>query len=328
LLEKTAVVGAGLMGGQIALVLAMGSRQTFLTDTDQKALDKSLENIGRYASDLHRHDLLQEEPSKVVERIQTTTSLEKAAAGAEFVAEAVFEDLEVKKDVFRRLDESTERNTILSSNTSGFPISKLAAATRTPDRVVGGHFVQPAHVVPIVEVIRGDKTSDDVIKRTREIWLGLHRIPILINKDIPGFILNRIQHAMIREATFLIAEGIAGAEDIDLTVSLGLAPRLTVSGPLEQRDMNGIDLNYKIAKNLWNQLSGSEKPLEFLKHKVEKGELGLKSGRGYYDWSGMKPNDVRSARDEALLQTTQEVLGRMKTQKYMPHESVPAGTRN
>ena len=316
------------MGGQIALVLAMGSRQTFLTDTDQKALDKSLENIERYASDLHRHDLLQEEPSKVVERIHTATSLEKAAAGAEFVAEAVFEDLEVKKDVFRRLDECTERSTILSSNTSGFPISKIAAATKAPDRVVGGHFVQPAHVVPIVEVIRGEKTSDDVIKRTREIWLGLHRIPILINKDIPGFILNRIQHAMIREATFLLAEGVAGAEDIDLTVSLGLAPRMTVSGPLEQRDMNGIDLNYKIAKNLWNELSGSEEPLEFLKHKVEKGELGLKSGRGYYDWTGMKPNDVRSARDEALLQTTQEVLRRMKTQKYTPHESVPAGTRN
>lgn len=155
------------MGGQIALVLAMGSRQTFLTDKDQNVLDKSIENIRRYASDLHRHALLQEDPSKVIERIQTTTSLEKAAAGAEFVAEAVFEDLEVKKDVFRRLDESTERTTILSSNTSGFPISKIAAATRTPDRVVGGHFVQPAHVVPIVEVIRGDKTSDDVIKRTR-----------------------------------------------------------------------------------------------------------------------------------------------------------------
>jgi 3-hydroxybutyryl-CoA dehydrogenase len=147
------------------------------------------------------------------------------------------------------------------------------------------------------------------------MWLGLHRVPIVVNKDISGFILNRIQHAMIREAVFLVAEGIAQPEDIDLTVSLGLAPRLTVSGPLEQRDMNGIDLNYKIAQNLWNQLSGSEEPLKFLKQKVEKGELGLKSGRGYYDWSGMKPSEVRSARDEALLQITKDVLDQMHGQK-------------
>lgn len=136
-----------------------------------------------------------------------------------------------------------------------------------------------------------------------------------MNKDISGFILNRIQHAMIREAVFLVAEGVAQPEDIDLTVSLGLAPRLTVSGPLEQRDMNGIDLNYKIAQNLWNQLSGSEEPLQFLKQKVEKGELGLKSGRGYYDWSGMKPSEVRSARDEALLRITKDVLDVMRLQK-------------
>jgi 3-hydroxybutyryl-CoA dehydrogenase len=320
LLEKTAVIGAGLMGGQIALVLAMGSRQTFLADTEQKIIDDSFRNIERYASDLYHHDLLGEDPSKVVDRIETTTSLREAAADAELVVEAVFEDLEVKKDVFRKLDEVTQPHAILSSNTSGFPISKIAAATKNPDRVVGAHFVQPAHIVPIVEVVKGEKTSDDVMKRSREMWLGLHRIPIVVNKDISGFILNRIQHAMIREAVFLVAEGVAQPEDIDLVVSLGLAPRLTVSGPLEQRDINGIDLNYRIAQHLWSQLSGSEEPLQFLKQKVEKGELGLKSGRGYYDWSGMRPNEVRSARDEALLQITKEVLRHM--------EGIPRGMRN
>lgn len=314
MLEKTAVIGAGLMGGQIALVLAMGSRQTFLMDTEQRLVDNALENIRRYTSDLQRHGLLREEPSKILERIQTTTSLEKAAAGAELVAEAVFEDLDVKKDVFQRLGEAAEPHAILSSNTSGLPISKIGAATKTPDRVVGGHFIQPAHIVPVVEVVKGENTSDDVVKRAREIWIGLHRIPIVVKKEVPGGIVNRIQHAMIREAVSLLAEGIGSVEDIDMAVSLGLAPRLTVSGPLEQRDINGIDLNYRIAKNLWNQLSGWEEPLEFLRKKVEKGELGLKSGRGYYDWSGKKPNEVRSARDEALLQITKDVLSRVKTQ--------------
>ena len=310
------------MGGQLAVVLAIGSRQTFLMSRKQQTIDNSLKSIDRYASDLHRHGLLQEEPAKVVERIKTGTSLEEAVANAELVVESVTEDLEVKVDVFKRLGEATQPHTILSSNTSGLPISKLAAATKAPERVVGAHFVQPAHIVPIVEVVKGEKTSADVIKRSCEIWRGLHRIPIVVKKDIPGFIVNRIQHAMIRESVCLLAEGVAKAEDIDLAVSLGLAPRFTVSGPLEQRDINGIDTNYKIAKHLWNKLSGWEEPLEFLKQKVEKGELGLKSGRGYYDWSGIKPDDVRSARDEALMQVTKEVINRMKKQTVTPRASV------
>lgn len=160
------------MGGQIALVLAMGSQQTFLTDTEQRTLDNSIENIKRYASDLYDHKLLQEEPSKVIGRIHTTTSLKEAAVDTDMVVEAVFEDLEVKKDVFRRLDEATKPDTILSSNTSGFPISKIASATKTPHRVVGAHFVQPAHIVPIVEVVKGDKTSDAILKRARRYGLG------------------------------------------------------------------------------------------------------------------------------------------------------------
>jgi 3-hydroxybutyryl-CoA dehydrogenase len=294
----------------------------------QQTIDNSLENINRYARDLQRHGLLQEEPSKVVERIKTSTSLEEAATDAELVVESVTEDLELKVDVFKRLGEATQPHAILSSNTSGLPISKLAAATKAPERVVGAHFVQPAHIVPIVEVVKGEKTSDGVMKRSCEIWQALHRIPIVVKKDVPGFIVNRIQHAMIRESVFLLADGVAKAEDIDLAVSLGLAPRFTVSGPLEQRDINGIDTNYKIAKHLWNKLCGWEEPLEFLRQKVEKGELGLKSGRGYYDWSGMKPNEVRSARDEALMQVTKDVLSRMKTQTVTPRANVPSGVRN
>ena len=313
MLGKTAVIGAGLMGGQIALVLATGSRETFLMSRRQRTIDNALKSIARYAGDLHRHQLLREKTSEIIERIHTTCSLEEAAADAELVVESVTEDLEMKRGVFRRLDHATGSHTILASNTSGLPISRLADTTEMPERVVGSHFVQPAHIVPVVEVVKGEMTSDEVIRRSTEIWHGLGRIPIVVNKDVPGFIVNRIQHAMIRESVFLLAEGVAQAEDIDLAVSLGLAPRLTVSGPLEQRDINGIDTNYRVAKHLWRQLSGWKQPLEFLRIKVEKGELGLKTGRGYYDWTGAEAMEVRRARDDALLQFTREVLTWRKT---------------
>jgi 3-hydroxyacyl-CoA dehydrogenase len=315
MLRKSAVIGAGLMGGQIALVLATGSRETFLMDIRQEATERTLKDIHRYAEDLHRHKMLQGEgPSKVVERIHTTTSVEEAAVNAEFVVEAVIEDLNVKKDVFKKLDQATQPNTILASNTSGLSISELAEATEKPERVVGSHFLQPAHIVPIVEVIRGQKTSDETARNTAEIWRSLGKIPLFVNADIPGFLVNRLQHGMTREAVFLLATGVAKAEDIDLAVTMGLGPRFSVSGPLEQRDINGVRTGYNVLKYLWPQLSGWEQPLSFLKKKVDRGELGLNVGKGFYDWTGKDPVEVRRVRDEALIQRIKQVANWRKNQ--------------
>ena len=309
MLSKTAVIGAGLMGGQIALVLATGSKETYLMSRTERTIENTMKNIHHYLQDLQRHGLLQGgAPGEIIERIHTTTSLEEAANNAEFVVEAVIENLDVKKDVFKRLDQATEPRAILSSNTSGLPISKLARATRKPDRVVGSHFIQPGHISPIVEVVRGKKTSDGTARRTKEIWHNLGKTPLMVQKDLPGFIVNRLQHAMIVEAVFLLAKGAATAEDIDLAVTLGLGPRFTVSGPLEQRDLNGIDTNYMVAKHLWRHLSGWEEPLRFLKMKRDRGELGLKVGKGYYDWTGKDPTEVRRVRDEALIERIKEVM--------------------
>ena len=309
MLSKTAVIGAGLMGGQIALVLATGSKETYLMSRTERTIENTMKNIYHYLQDLQRHGLLQgAAPGEIIERIHTTTALEEAANNAEFVVESVIENLDVKKDVFKRLDQATEPSAILSSNTSGLPISKLARATKKPERVVGSHFIQPGHISPIVEVVRGIKTSDATARRTKEIWHNLGKTPLMVQKDLPGFIVNRLQHAMIVEAVFLLAKGAATAEDIDLAVTLGLGPRFTVSGPLEQRDLNGIDTNYMVAKHLWRQLSGWEEPLRFLKMKRNRGELGLKVGKGYYDWTGRDPTEVRRVRDEALIQRIKELM--------------------
>jgi 3-hydroxybutyryl-CoA dehydrogenase len=308
MLTKTTVIGAGLMGGQIAVVLAVGSRETFLMSRRRETIERALTNIPRYTNELYNNGILRSPPEEVFGRIHATTSLEEAAEDAELVVEAVTEDLDVKRDVFKRLDKVARPEAILASNTSGLPISRIAEATERPERVVGSHFIQPAHIVPLVEVVKGAKTSEDTVLRAADIWRGLGKVPIIVKNDLPGFIVNRMQHALVREAVFLLAKGVAEAKDIDLAVTLGLGPRFTVSGPLEQRDLNGIDVNYMVARHLWSQLSGWEEPLNYLKGKVDKGELGLKVGKGYYDWSGSDPTEVRRIRDEALIKRTKEAL--------------------
>ena len=310
-LDKSAVVGAGLMGTQIGLVLAMGSREIALMSRHQETLDRALDRLGRYAEDLARHGISYGgSPEEVLGRIRTTKSLEDAVEGAEFVVESVFEDLEVKQEVFARLDASTPEETILASNTSSLPITGLAEGLERPERVVGSHFVQPAHIVPVVEVIGGRRTTDEIVERTCTIWRGLRKMPLRVRRDVPGFLVNRLQHALIREAVSLLAQGVADAEDIDAAVSLGLAPRFTTAGPLEQRDINGLGMHVRVARYLWKELGdGWQEPLAYLEGMVERGELGLEVGRGYYDWTGKDPDAVRREKDELLLRRTKDVMG-------------------
>ncbi len=308
-LDRTAVIGGGLMGSQITLVLAQGSRETLLVSRTQETLDRAMENIRRYVGDLHRHDLLRgETPEAVLARIRPTTELETAVGSSEFVVESISENLEAKQEVFQRMDAAAPRATVLASNTSGLPITQLGERMVHQDRIAGSHFFQPAHIVPVLEVIRGDRTSDETMDRTCEIWKRLDRVTLRVNKDGPGFLVNRLQHAIIREAVHLLVTGVADADSIDRAVELGLAPRFTTAGPLKQRDINGLKMHVQVAEHLWKNLSGWEEPLAYLQAMVARGETGLESGKGYYDWSGQDPAAVRSEKDELLLRRTEQVM--------------------
>jgi 3-hydroxyacyl-CoA dehydrogenase len=308
-LPKSAVAGAGLMGGQIGLVLALGSRQTLLVSRRPESLDRTLEAVRRYAGDLHRHNLLNGEPPEaVLARIRATTDLKDALDGAAFVVESIPEDLDAKQALFAQMDALAPRDAILASNTSGLPISSLAERAAHRRRICGAHFVQPGHIVPVVEVVRGQDTSDETMDRACAIWERLGRLPLRVNRDVPGFLINRLQHAVIREAVRLLSEGVAGAAEIDLAVQLGLAPRFTTAGPLEQRDINGIKIHAQVAAHLWKTLDGYEKPLAYLQAMVARGQTGLEAGKGYYDWSGRDPVQVRSEKDEMLLRRTAQVM--------------------
>jgi 3-hydroxybutyryl-CoA dehydrogenase len=308
-LDRTAVIGGGLMGSQITLVLAQGSRETLLVSRSQETLDRAMENIRRYVGDLHRHDLLRgETPEAVLARIRPTTELETAVGSSEFVVESISENLEAKQEVFQRMDAAAPRATVLASNTSGLPITQLGERMVHQDRIAGSHFFQPAHIVPVLEVIRGDRTSDETMDRTCEIWKRLDRVTLRVNKDGPGFLVNRLQHAIIREAVHLLVTGVADADSIDRAVELGLAPRFTTAGPLKQRDINGLKMHVQVAEHLWKNLGGWEEPLAYLQAMVARGETGLESGKGYYDWSGQDPAAVRSEKDELLLRRTEQVM--------------------
>jgi 3-hydroxybutyryl-CoA dehydrogenase len=308
-LTKTAVVGAGLMGSQIGLVLAAGSRETVLMSRRQESLDRAVKAVRRCAEDLCRHGRLHgETPDAVTARIRTTTDLAEAVADAAFVVESIPEDLEAKQALFERMDGAAPREAILASNTSSLPITDLGVRAAHRDRIAGSHFVQPGHIVPVVEVIRGRETSEETVAALCEIWTRLGRITLRVNRDVPGFLVNRLQHAVIREAVHLLATGVADAEAIDSAVVLGLAPRFTTAGPLEQRDINGLNTHVRVAEHLWKHLAGWEAPLAYLQAMVARGETGLEAGRGYYDWSGQDPLDVRSEKDELLLRRTEQVM--------------------
>ena len=304
------------MGSQITLVLALGSRETVLMSRGQETLDNALSNIRRYAGDLERHDQLRGDTADtVVDRIRTTTEVDDAVSDADFVVESISENLEAKQTLFEQMDAIAPREPVLASNTSGLPITTLGERMPHRARIGGSHFVQPGHIVPVVEVIRGDGTSDETMDRSCEIWERLGRLTIRVNSDVPGFLINRLQHAVIREAVYLLATGVADADSIDRAGQLGLSPRCTTAGPRKQRDINGLKMHGSVAGHLWRELGGWEQPLSYLKAMVERGETGLDAGQGYYNWSGHDPTAVRSEKDEQLIRRTEQVMSDWRASK-------------
>ncbi|MDQ3700262.1 MAG: 3-hydroxyacyl-CoA dehydrogenase NAD-binding domain-containing protein [Chloroflexota bacterium] len=309
--DKVAVIGAGLMGTGIAVVLATGVQEVALTSRRQESLDRSQQRAERYVAALHRHGQLTTDVPTVLGRLRFTTSLESAVSGAGFVVESITEDAAAKRALYSQLDTLVPPPVVLSSNTSALPVAEFAQGVRHPERVLISHFIQPAHVVPVLEVVRGADTSQSAVDRTVTLWRALGRVPLLMQRDEPGFLINRLQHALVREAVRLLAEGLATAEDIDAAVQYGLAPRFITAGPLKQRDVNGLAMHVRVASRLWPELDtpdGAGVALTHLQQLVDSGAQGLESGRGFYDWGGRDADGVRQTLDDQLLELTRAAL--------------------
>jgi 3-hydroxybutyryl-CoA dehydrogenase len=301
---RVAVIGSGVMGAGIAHVLAAGGSRVSLYDPSDEALAAALERI-RTGVELHGDD-----PGVVLALVRAEPDLSTALEGAELVVEAGPERLDVKQEIFEHLGAVASAGAILASNTSSIPIGQIAARARGRERILGAHFWNPPHLVPLVEVIQADETDPRYVERTMELLVRCGMEPVHVMADVPGFIGNRLQHALKREAIALVADGVCDAETLDTVVKRGFGARLGVIGPLEQSDLGGLDLTLKIHEVVMPALDNTPLPHPLLVEKVARGELGAKTGRGFRDWGPGEGQALRERVDAELLEVARRRASR------------------
>jgi len=285
-LEHIAVIGAGLMGHGIAQIFAVCGHIVSITDVDEKVLQNAVPHIRSNLSFLAENGIGDASAiDGALSRITCTPDLGNAAKNADFVVEAVAERLDVKQNVFRKLDEICRPEAILATNTSVISITEIASASKKRDRIVGTHFWNPPYLVPLVEVVPGTDTAPAVVDATFDLLASVGKRPVKVRKDVPGFVGNRLQHALWREAISIVDQGIADAATVDEVIRNGFGIRLPVLGPLATADMVGLDLTFQIHDYILRHLDRSTAPAAILKEKVEKGELGFKTGKGFQKWT-------------------------------------------
>lgn len=282
-MKNISVIGAGTMGNGIAHVFAMSGFSVSLIDVSQDALDRALSTIGKNLDRMIKKEKITEaEKATTLGNIKTFTEIKEGVSNAELVVEAATENTKLKFDIFRQLDEHAPAAAILASNTSSISITKIAAVTKRPEKVIGMHFMNPVPVMKLVEVIRGYSTTDEVTKLVFDLSKQLGKIPVEVN-DYPGFIANRILMPMINEAIYSLYEGVAGVEEIDTVMKLGMAHPM---GPLQLADFIGLDVCLSILHVLYDGFGNPKyAPCPLLVNMVTAGKLGVKSGEGFYDYS-------------------------------------------
>ncbi len=293
-MKRIAVIGAGTMGNGIAHVFAQNGYSVHLIDISQEALDKGLATISKNLDRMVAKEKIDEAlKSATLDNIATYTSLSHGVADAELVVEAASENLEVKLNIFRELDNNCPTDTILATNTSSISITQIAAVTKRPDKVIGMHFMNPVPIMQLVEIIRGYSTSDKTTRAIMAVSEKLGKTPTEVN-DYPGFVANRILMPMINEAIETLYHGVAGVSEIDTVMKLGMAHPM---GPLQLADFIGLDVCLSILNVMYDGFKNPKyAPCPLLVNMVTAGKLGVKSGEGFYDYSESKKAEKVSSR--------------------------------
>lgn len=280
-IKKVAVIGAGAMGSGIAYICAAKNYEVSIVDVNEELLSRGVKRIREMIVEgVNRGKLTPREAEETIRKIKGTTDITEAVKDADIVIEAVFEDINIKKEVFQKLDEACPSHTILASNTSALSITEMASATKRPDKVIGLHFFNPPYAMKLVEVVLGAQTSEEARKMTTDFAVSLGKETVTA-KDTPGFIVNRVLSAAIGEAILLLQEGIASAEEIDKAITLGLNWPV---GPLRLADFVGLDIALDVGKVIYKALGDKYKPPLLLEDKVKAGHLGMKTRKGFYEY--------------------------------------------
>jgi len=300
---RAAVIGTGMMGPGIAMTLTLGGVEAVIPGRTEESAAKGLATARRQLDLLAAHGLATAEQAAYAEaNLRASTELEEEAAGADIVIESGPEDLGWKQEMFDKLDRWTRPECLLTSNTSGLSITAIAARCARPERVMTTHFWNPPHLMPLVEVVMGEKTSAELAGRVRDLLRACGKAPVVVKKDTPGQLGNRMHMALIREAAHIVSEGIADAEEVDMAARMSFGLRLPMYGLLEHMDIVGLDMSKGILEYVATDLyNGVEAPARY-RELVAGGDLGAKTGRGFYDWSVKSADEARARRDGFVLQ--------------------------
>jgi 3-hydroxybutyryl-CoA dehydrogenase len=298
--ESAAVIGSGMMAPGIAAILALGGLRTTIFSRNPANAERAAERALQLAAEVVTAGLAPPAPHL---QIDFAADLDSVAASVDLIVESVYEDLEIKRSLFQHLDEIAPPATILATNTSALSITAIASRCKHPERILTTHFWNPPHLMPLVEIVLAEKTAPETAEAVRALLLACRKVPVIVKKDRPGQLGNRLQMALLREAVNIVAEGIADVEDVDLAARAGFGLRLPVYGIFEHQDMVGLDLGLAVIDHVAGDLSNVSRAPELYRRMVEEGNLGVKTGKGFYDWSKKDASEVRARRDRFVTET-------------------------
>ena len=302
-LQTAAVIGTGMMGPGITATLGLGGVEATILSRTGEGAGKGLAKVRSLLGVLKENELAGSDVYEwAVRHIRSSADFDETISRVDLVIESAPEDMALKQDLFARMDSLAKPDAVLTTNTSGLSVTEIASKCSHPERVLATHFWNPPHLMPLVEVVRGEKTSGEIVAAVRELLEHCGKSVVVVQKDRPGQLGNRMQHALIREAVNIVGEGIACPEDVDLAARMGFGLRLPVYGVLEHMDIVGLDMGLAITDYVCQDLYNEPRTPDAMRKRVERGDLGAKTGKGFYDWTKKDADEVRARRNRFVVE--------------------------